>query len=108
MLTYCTDAVGLRIERTETTQMTNEQMKAGRFLKMQKARRMFRFIQTNLVAGNSVSVTTYTRSVNYKPKHKDMFKLSGSSVYVQRGKNWDCIDLCRITAFGDVANLKAA
>ena len=88
--------------------MTNEQMKAGRFLKLHKARRMFRFIVANLEAGNSVSLTTYTRSVNYKAKHKAMFKLAGSSVYVQRGKNWDCIDLCRVTAFGDADKLVAA
>jgi hypothetical protein len=85
--------------------MTNEQMKAGRFLKLAKARRMFRFITSNLEAGNSVSLTTATRSTNYKAKHKDMFKLAGASVYVQRGKNWDCIDYCRVTAFGDEAKL---
>lgn len=88
--------------------MTNEQMKAGRFLKMAKARRMFRFIISNLAAGNSVSLTTATRSTNYKAKHIDMFRLAGGSVYVQRGKNWDCINGVRVTAFGDVANLKAA
>lgn len=88
--------------------MTNDQMKPGRFLALHKARRMFRFIMTNLEAGNSVSVTTYTRSVNYKPKHKTMFKIVGRDVLVQRGKAWDCINLCKITAFGDAANLKAA
>lgn len=88
--------------------MTNDQMKAGRFLALHKARRMFRFIISNLEAGNSVSVTTYTKSVNYKPKHIAMFKIVGRDVYVQRGKSWDCINGCRITAFGDAANLKAA
>lgn len=89
--------------------MTNEQMKAGRFLKLQKGRKMFRFILANLEAGNSVSLTTYTRSVNYKAKHKDMFKLGASgSVYVQRGKAWDCIDGSKITAFGDADKLVAA
>lgn len=88
--------------------MTNEQMKSGRFLALHKARRMFRFILANLDAGNTVSVTTYTRSVNYKPKHRAMFKIVGRDVLVQRGKSWDCINLCRITAFGDAANLKAA
>jgi hypothetical protein len=89
--------------------MTNEQMKAGRFLKLAKGRRMFRFIVANLIAGNSVSVTTHTRSVNYKAKHVAMFKIGATgSVYVQRGKAWDCIDLCRITTFGDAAKLVAA
>jgi hypothetical protein len=84
--------------------MTNEQMKPGRILSLHKARRMFRFIVSNLDAGNSVSVTTYTRSVNYKSKHKAMFKIVGKDVFVQRGKSWDCINGCRITAFGDVSS----
>ena len=88
--------------------MTNAQMIAGRFLALHKARRMFRFIVANLDAGNSVSVTTCTRSVNYKPKHVAMFKIRGRDVFVQRGKSWDCINGCRITAFGDATNLKAA
>lgn len=88
--------------------MTNEQMKPGRFLALHKARRMFRFIVRNLEAGNSVSVTTYTKSTNYKAKHKDMFKIVGKDVFVQRGKSWDCINGCKITAFGDASNLKAA
>lgn len=88
--------------------MTNEQMKAGRFLALHKARRMFRFIVANLEAGNSVSITTYTKSTNYKAKHIAMFKIVGKDVFVQRGKSWDCINLCKITAFGDANNLKAA
>ncbi len=89
--------------------MTNAQMKAGRFLALHKARRMFCFIISNLDAGNSVSVTTYTRSVNYKTKHRAMFKIVGRDVFVQRGRSWDCINGCRITAFGaDAAKLVAA
>lgn len=79
--------------------LTNTEMKPNRYLDLHKARRMFRFIVENLDAGNSVSVTTYTRSVNYKPKHRDMFKIAGRNVYVQRGKAWDCINLCKITAW---------
>jgi hypothetical protein len=81
--------------------MTNEQMKPGRFLDLHKARRRFRFIVANLEAGNTVSLTTYTRSVNYKPKHVAMFKITGKDVWVQRGKSWDCINGVRVTAFGD-------
>lgn len=89
--------------------MNNDQMKANRFLKLHNGRRRFNFIVNNLNAGNSVSLTTHTRSVNYKPKHVGMFKLGNSgSVYVQRGKHWDCIDLSRVTVFGDVGNLVAA
>lgn len=88
--------------------MTNEQMTAGRFLKIHKARRMFRFIVSNLEAGNSVSLTTATRSTNYKAKHVAMFKIKGADVFVQRGKSWDCINYTRVTAFGDADKLVAA
>jgi hypothetical protein len=88
--------------------MTNAQMTAGRFLALHKARRMFRFIVSNLEAGNSVSLTTYTRSTNYKAKHKEMFKIVGKDVFVQRGKSWDCINGVKVTAFGDADKLVAA
>jgi hypothetical protein len=88
--------------------INNEQMKAGRFLKLHRARRMFRFIAANLTAGNSVQITTYTKSTVYKAKHVDMFKLKGASVWVQRGKTWDCIDLCHIRALGDAGKLVTA
>jgi hypothetical protein len=87
--------------------MTNEQMIAGRFLALHKARRRFAFIVRNLEAGNTVSLTTATRSTNYKPKHKDMFKIVGRDVYVQRGKSWDCINYTKVTAFGDADKLVA-
>jgi hypothetical protein len=88
--------------------MTNDQMNAGRFLALHKARRMFRFITANLAAGNTVQITTYTKSVCYKPAHKEMFKLRGRDVLVQRGKSWDCINLCHVRALGDVKKLVAA
>jgi hypothetical protein len=87
--------------------MNNEQMKAGRFLALHKARRMFRFITANLAAGNDIQLTTYTRSTVYKTKHAAMFKLSGRSVYVQRGKSWDCINSVHVRALGEVGKLIA-
>jgi hypothetical protein len=88
--------------------MTNEQMKVGRFLALHKARRMFRFITANLAAGNEIQLTTSTRSTIYKAKHIDMFRIKGSSVYVQRGKAWDCINYTHVRALGDVNKLVAA
>lgn len=89
--------------------MTNEKMKAGRFIKLHKGRRMFRFITANLKAGNSIQITTYTKSVVYKAKHVDMFKLAANGdVFVQRGKSWDCVNGCHIRALGDVKKLIAA
>lgn len=81
--------------------MTNEQMIAGRFLALHKARRRFNFIVRNLAAGNKVQLTTHTRSVVYKPVHVEMFKIKGKDVFVQRGKSWDCINFTNVRAIGD-------
>jgi hypothetical protein len=83
--------------------MTNEQMKAGRFLALHKARRRFNFIVANLKAGNTVALTTYTKSVRYTAKHIGMFKITGKDVWVQHGKSWDCINGVRVTVFADDA-----
>lgn len=72
--------------------MTNEQMKAGRFLRWHKARQKVAFIQQHLAAGRTVQITTATRAVRYKPAHVDCFKATKAGAYVQRGKSWDCID----------------
>lgn len=72
--------------------MTNEQMKAGRFLKMQNGRRTLARILAPLKTGKRIVIGTTVRSVRYTPKLIDMFKLGASGdVYVQRGKGWDCL-----------------
>ncbi len=46
--------------------------------------------------GGFVRVATYSRYTDYKVKHRDMFKMDArGSLYVQRGKNWDCVDYCK-------------
>jgi len=79
--------------------MTNDQMKAGRFLRFYKARRRINFIRENLAAGNIVQITTSLKAVRYNKKHIDMFKATKTGAYVQRGKAWDCIDYCDVRAF---------
>ena len=54
--------------------MTNEQMKANRFLTWHKARKLVAKIQANLAAGRTVQIGTCTKATNYKAKHVDMFK----------------------------------
>lgn len=43
--------------------------------------------------GRRVQVTTYGRSTIYGPRNAGCFKNGAKSgdLYVQRGKNWDCI-----------------
>lgn len=54
-------------------------------------------IQTHLaVAANKVLVATAWKATLYSTKHIGMFKVAGTSLYVQRGKVWDCIDYCAI------------
>lgn len=75
--------------------MTNEQMKAGRFLKLAKGRKFIARMNAAWDRGGFVRVGTATRYTDFKPKHRDMVKMGKSgSVYVQSGKNWNCADYC--------------
>lgn len=77
--------------------MTNEQMKAGRFAKLAKGRRLLRRMETCWDAGGFVRIGTCTRYTDYKPKHRDMVLMGKSgSLYVKRGKATDCIDFSGI------------
>jgi hypothetical protein len=74
-------------------EMSNDEMKAGRFLKLSEGRKMYNAIISHLQSGGSVLICTYTKATKFTAKHTNMFKLGKSgSVYMQRGKNWDCID----------------
>lgn len=53
-------------------------------------------IQSALRSGLRVQVSTYLRSTVYDSRHAEMFKAKDHSLYVQRGKAWDCIDYCSI------------
>jgi hypothetical protein len=76
--------------------MTNEQMKPGRFLRWQQARRTAAKIDAHLASGGKVLVGTYTRVTVYSRKHADMFRATSSGLCVRRGTHWDCIDYCAI------------
>lgn len=77
--------------------LCNSDMIAGRFLRLHKARRLFRFIQDSFAGGRSVVVSTMTRATRYDGRHADLFQLRGASVLVRRGKSWDCINHCRVS-----------
>jgi hypothetical protein len=53
-------------------------------------------IQETLNSGLRVQVSTHLKSTIYDSRHVGMFKVSGNSLYAQRGKKWDCIDYCSI------------
>lgn len=78
--------------------ISNAEMKPNRFGQWAAARKRVAWIQSQLAAGRTVYLTTYTRSTTYTAKHSDWFKADRSGAYVRRGKSWDCIDYCGLTA----------
>lgn len=61
-------------------------------------------INAALTAGKSVYVRTMTKTTLIKQRHVDawakagrqLLKTSGASLYMARGRHWDCIDYCQI------------
>jgi len=77
--------------------LTNDKMIKGRFAKLYHGKKMYNDIVNHLNNNGNVLLCTYTKVTKYQSKHSNMFKLGKSgSVYVQRGKNWDCIDYAGI------------
>jgi hypothetical protein len=75
---------------------------------MNTASEKFEAINKNLLAGKTVFIATYTKATKITPKtfksweasgHK-LFKLAGNSLYMARGKKFDCIDYCSIVFNG--------
>lgn len=94
----CPYKSNLEIETQNGEKMlTNDQMKQGRFEKLAKGKKLYNAITNHLNNDGTVLICTYTKATKYQQKHINMFKLGKSgSVYVQRGKNWDCIDFVGI------------
>jgi hypothetical protein len=76
-------------------------MKAGRFLKLYKGRKLLARMNQTWDAGGIVTMATYTRAVHIKPNARELIWMGKSgSLYIKRGKSNDCIDYCafRFTA----------
>ena len=70
-------------------------MKAGRFLKLAKGRKLFARMNAAWDRGGFVRVGTATRFTDYKAKHRELITMGKSgSLYVARGKSKDCLDFC--------------
>jgi hypothetical protein len=75
--------------------LTNEQMIAGRFLKLARGRRLLRRMNACWDAGGFVRIGTATRYTDYKPKHRDLITMDRlGSLYITHGRRRDCIDFC--------------
>lgn len=71
-------------------------MTPDRYSRMLYAKRLYKFILDALQAGKRIQVTTYTTSRIYTSTSQ--FKADKFYVYSQRGKHWDCINLCSVRA----------
>lgn len=76
--------------------MTNEQMKAGRFFKWHNYRLLVSNIRATLANDGIVQIVGYGRVIQCDKRHIDMFKATKTGAYIQRGKNWDCLNLSKI------------
>jgi len=75
--------------------LTNEQMKAGRFAKLAKGRKLMNRINACWNVGGFVRIGTATRYTDLKAKHSDLvFMGKSGSLYMKRGKSTDCLDFC--------------
>jgi hypothetical protein len=77
------------------TVLANHEMKAGRYAKLAKGRKLFARMNDCWNAGGFVRIGTATRYSDLKAKHRDLVTIGKSgSLYVQHGKRRDCIDFC--------------
>ena len=70
--------------------MSNENMKANRYLRMYENKKLYNGIIAEIAKGLSIQITTYTQSRIYSKAAQ--FKLGKAGVYVRRGEHWDCIN----------------
>ncbi len=72
--------------------MSNDQMKANRFLKFARCRQIVAKIVAHLQAGGTVYIGTQTRATKFTKKHASMFKATKNGAFYQSGKKWLCFD----------------
>lgn len=74
--------------------LTNDRMKAGRYLRRHRARVLHARIQAHLAKGGCVLVATCLKS--WIHRDPDQFQRRRDGVYVRRGQQWDCINHCSL------------
>lgn len=60
--------------------------------------KIYNWINDRLDEGLTVYVTTYTKCTKIQAKHSDCLRVNGSHCEITRGRNWDSINFCKITA----------
>ena len=60
------------------------------------------WIKSDLATGRTVYVSTSLRALKITPKYlasiNSVVKATAKSLYISRGKSWDCADYCQLTA----------
>lgn len=67
---------------------------------MSRGQQIMDWIKAQHEAGRTVYATTYLKSIKIQAKHvaAGMVRVSGDHCEVQRGRSWDSINFCKITA----------
>ena len=77
--------------------MDNSKMIAGRFAKLAKAKRMQAAMNKVWDNHGAILICTHLRTTKVAAKNRDCIKFGKTgSMYVMRGKNWDCCDFATI------------
>lgn len=65
---------------------------------MSQGEKIYNWITARHAEGRTVYATTYLKSIKIAPKHADLVRLHNGHCEVARGRHWDSINFCKITA----------
>lgn len=66
---------------------------------MTTGKKIYDWIKARTDEGMTVYITTYTKSTSITKKHMEWaLRVNGDHCEMVRGKNWDSINFCKITA----------
>jgi len=65
---------------------------------MNRGETIKKWIDARHAEGMTVYATTAWRSTKIDPKHSNLVRLNGDHCEVARGRRWDSINFCKITA----------
>lgn len=75
--------------------LSNQEMKAGRFARLARARKLYRRMHECWSRGGFVRIGTATRYSDLYAKHADLILIGKpGSIYWRRGKRTECLDFC--------------
>jgi hypothetical protein len=76
--------------------MKNETKTTG--MTANRGQAIHQWIQARWQDGLTVYATTYTKSIELRPKHASAIRVRNGHCEVRQGRRWESINFCRITA----------